>query len=268
MGTENSRPTYKVDIVPYITEISTALSSLKKNNPSVYNRTALGHYPVSAAETVTITGFNLTDAKYQKVAPSTEPAVAEVLVDLSASNELEISNVLSSGKIVLKVGSLYTINNMNNNDARGSYAGTVNLTTKPAGDKSVYENYYNRKPNGDNNNLLTDDVEFDVWQITPQAVKPKNGTAVQPVMAINPTNNDIGFAFVNGTLCFSMPYGTNPNSNAISSYDYWLGGIDFWTSIGMVYDDYGHSFATVAGGDINQSKADQFRLLTRRGISA
>lgn len=259
-------PLYQMDVVPYITGVETKLSSLKRNNPSVYDRTALGHYPVSDTETVTFSGFNLTGAQYQKVAPKpassedSDDAVEEQLEPLTG-NKLEASKIPASSGIVLKVGNLYTINNMNNNDAKGSYTGT---TTSATGDKNVYDNYYNRHPNGDNNNLLTDDVEFDVWQITPQAVKPKNGAAVQPVMAINPANNDIGFAFVNGTLFFSMPYGTNPNKNAISSYDCWQGGIDFWTSVGMVYDDYGHSFATVAGGDINEIKADQFRLLTSR----
>lgn len=259
-----SRPTYQVDVVPYITGVKTKLSSLKKNNPSVYDRTALGHYPVSDTETVTFSGFNLAGAQYQKVAPKPaegdNPAVEEVVDDLTGENvnELAVSNILASGKIVLRVGNLYTINNMNNNDAKGRYSETVDLTTNPAGDKSVYENYYNRMPNGDNNNLLTDDVEFDVWQINSEAGKPKAGPLSQPVMAINPKNKQVGFAFANGPLHFSM-------GSPDKSYDVWEQGLDFWTSIGFAYDANGNSFGTTAGGDINGTpKADSFGLFTSR----
>ncbi|MGN0352850.1 MAG: hypothetical protein ACI4ES_14460, partial [Roseburia sp.] len=54
-----NKPKYKVDVVPYITEVETSLSILKKKNPSVYTRTALGHYSVASNEEVTINGFNL-----------------------------------------------------------------------------------------------------------------------------------------------------------------------------------------------------------------
>ena len=52
-------PVYQMDVMPYITKITTALSSLKKNNSSVYARTASGHYSVRSTETVTFEGFNL-----------------------------------------------------------------------------------------------------------------------------------------------------------------------------------------------------------------
>ena len=257
-------PLYQMDVVPYITGVETKLSSLKKNNPSVYDRTALGHYPVSDTETVTFSGFNLAGAQYQKVAPKPaegdNPAVEEVVDDLTGENvnELAVSNILASGKIVLRVGNLYTINNMNNNDAKGRYSETVDLTTNPAGDKSVYENYYNRMPNGDNNNLLTDDVEFDVWQINSEAGKPTNGPLTQPVMAINPKNKQVGFAFTNGPLYFSM-------GSLDKSYGKWKYGIDFWTSIGFAYDANGNSYGTAAGGDINgNTDADPFGIFSSK----
>ena len=268
-STATSRPTYKIDVVPYITGINTQLNSLKKNNPSVYNRTALGHYPISSSETITFTGFNLSGlngetpivANYQKVAPvaATEGVeeVSEVTVPLSANGELDASNITKSGEVVLKVGDLYTINNMNNNQAYGTA-----YETAPAVDATgtVYKdkNFYNRQPNGDNNNLLTDDVIVDVWQITPQAAKPKSGYATQPVMAINPSSHDVGFAFVNSTLYYSMPNGTT------NSYKTWIGGYDFWTSVGLAYDSAGHAYGTAAGGDIADNRADTFRIMTSR----
>ena len=282
---ENQTPSYRIDVVPYIAKVYTSLASLKKNNWSVYNRTALGHYPVASDGTAYLYGFNLGNAGYVPMYGSV--SLAEPADGATANNDypsgpksdtnpeseyaaykvvtFPVSNVTTSGTICLKINGVETLNNKNNNEGRGSYTGSVNLEINPTGDETTYSTYYyNRQPNGDNNNLLTDDVEMDVWNISPKAVKPKNGTAVQPVMAIDPVNHSVGFAFVNGTLYFSMPYGTNPKGKAISSHYYWVSGIDFWTSIGLAYDKYGHSFATVAGGDINASKADQFRLFTSR----
>ncbi len=51
--------TYSVDVVPYITHVKTSLSKARSNNPTVFDRTALGHYPVYSGETVTLEGFNL-----------------------------------------------------------------------------------------------------------------------------------------------------------------------------------------------------------------
>ena len=273
----------RVDIVPYITKVYTSLAKLKSNNWSVYNRTALGHYAVASDETIYLYGFNLGSStkkpvyKYGNNAGDVitlgEPVNAGI-TNLRTEDDpvtppypcgtdyasysvvgFNVSNVPASGAITLMVNSVPIQNNANNSNAKGSYAGT---TTSATGDKTVYDNYYNRQPNGDNNNLLTDDVVLDVWEIDPQAVKPKVGTIAQPVMAINPESKDIGFAFVNGTLYFSMPNGNN------NSYDYWIGGLDFWTSIGLVYDKYGNSFATAAGGDIADNRADQFRIMTSR----
>ena len=268
-STATSRPTYKIDVVPYITGINTQLTSLKKNNPSVYNRTALGHYPVSSSETITFTGFNLSGvsgenpvvAKYQQVAPVAATgdvaAVEEKTEPLSNNGELAASKITKSGEVVLKVGSLYTINNMNNNEAYGTAYETA-PTVDSTGTVYKDHNFYNRQPNGDNNNLLTDDVVVDVWQINSQAAVPISGSISQPVMAINPVTHDVGFAFVNGALYYSMPNGST------YSYDNYIGGFDYWTSVAMTYDSLGNSYGTAAGGDINETKADQLKIMTSR----
>ena len=261
---------YAVDVKPYISDIYTSLSKIKKRNWSVFARTAQGHYAVSSDETVYLYGFNLGNEankpQYKSVTLSA-PVSGGTSTSLYPSGtdyasyqvvSFPVSNVSTSGAISLTVNGIETLNNVNDNDSHGSYSKTVDLLQTPTGDKAIYSNYYNRKPNGDNNNLLTDDVVLDVWQITPEAVKPKVGAAINPVMAINPYNHDVGFAFVNGTLYFSMP---NGNSR---SYDYWIGGFDIWTSVGLAYDKYGNSYATAAGGDINDAKADQFRVMTSR----
>lgn len=241
---------YRMDIVPYIKSVeNTVLSRLKPKNPSVYARTALGHYSVASTETdIVIKGFNLSSIR----ANAKEITISMVGRTSGIYNH-DVTYV-QNGETV----HVYSLNNCNNNDSKGGYTGTVNLTETPTGDYEKYKQYYyNRQPNNDNNNFLTDDVEFDIWQITSNAVQPKKGVVSQPVMAINPVNHDIGFAFVNGSLSFSMP-------NSGYSYDYSLGGIDYWTSIGLVYDSMGYAYATTAGGDINASVADQFRIMTSR----
>ena len=250
-GTTN-KPTYQMDVVPYITGVTTTLSNLKKNNPSVYNRTSRGHYPVAADETITFSGFNLGDNTTLDVSTLTASGAYDFAVTYTVAENEDVT--------------VYALNNLNDNDAKGVYDKTVDLTTSPTGNKSIYDNYYNRCPNGDNNNLLTDDVWFDVWEIDPTAVRSKVGGITQPVMAIDPVRDNIGFAFINGTAYFSMPRGTNQKKVDPNSYEYWIGGLDEWNSISLAYDVNGYSYATAAGGDLNTSKngVDIFRFTTSR----
>jgi hypothetical protein len=277
---------YRVDVVPYITKVYTALGKLKNNEWSVYNRTANGHYPVSADETIYLYGFNLGKAtKLPKfdgnsLADPTngaDPQLDENDNPLRPSGaaystykvvSLPVSAITHSGEIELTVSGVSTLNNKNTNDSKGSYAGSVSLVDYPTGNVSIYNQYYyNRQPNGDNNNLLTDDVEIDIWEIDPMAVKPKSGAISQPVMDINPIGeHNLGFAFVNGTAFFSMAYGKNSKNVTPNSYEYWIGGLDAWGAIGFTYDVNGYSFGLTAGGDINTSKngVDEFRFTTSR----
>ena len=274
--TAYNKPVYQMDVVPYIARIYTSLAKLKSNNWSVYNRTALGHYPVAADETIYMYGFNLGNSTYKPSYGNTELAapVNGSVTNLGTTDDpvstpyysgaayasydvvtFPVSNMTTSGALDLTVNSVPNLNNHNNSDAKGSYTGTTDSIT---GDKTIYDNYYNRQPNGDNNNLLTDDVEIDVWDINPQAVVPISGVTSQPTMSINPVNHDVGFAFVNGALYYSMPNGSS------YSYDNFIGGFDYWTSVTMAYDSLGNSYGTAAGGDINETKADQFRIMTSR----
>ena len=235
-GSGNLTSQYKIDIVPYITKVTTSLSSLKSKNPSVYSRTALGHYPVrsDSSETFTVSGFNL--GSISPVATSS----------------------IKTGEYSITVNGIKTFNNMNSDNAKGAYTGT---TLKHEGDYSIYSNYYNREPNNDNNNILTDDIYFDVWDINSSAVQPISGMIEQPVMKINPKTDKVGFAFVNGPLYFSM--GGEIDSTEYSSM-YWMGSYDFFTSVGFTYDALGYSYGCAAGGDINSSQADKFQLMSSR----
>ncbi|WP_407425169.1 hypothetical protein [Treponema sp.] len=278
-------PYYKMDIVPYIAGVKTSLSSLKKANSSVYDRTALGHYPTGSADTVYLYGFNLTGGTLYDSAST--PASSTLTEDVASSQSwystsssgttanffatstntavytADVSS-FTSGGVYVTVNSVQSLNNLNSDDATGAYtySGTIGTT----GSSEAYANYYNRQPNGDSNNLLTDDVVLDVWAINSKAAATYNGgTISQPVMSINQANGQVGFAFVNGPLYFSM-------GNTSNSYQYWIGGIDFFTSVGFAYDRLGYSYGTTAGGDVGGTPSsgtdattfDQFRIMTSR----
>ena len=179
-------------------------------------------------------------------------------MQVSTSGQLEYTG---AGKL---------LNNINNNDAKGEY-GTEDETI--TGDADILENYYNRMANDDNNNLLTDDIFFDVWQFNTEAAKPISGAIADPVMKISPTSGMIGFAFTNGPLYFSMPGTVGANSRGGNdageySYFYWQGSYDFMGSTGLAYDSTGHTYGCAVGGDINSTDADRFSFMTDRwGVS-
>ncbi len=213
-----------MDVVPYIVKVETGLASLKSNNWSVYNRTARGHYPVKDDEIISVYGYNLTGAAGVTVTNDGTYDVATV----------NVGTYGSSGELTLTVNGVSTLNNSNDNTEE-----------------------YNQLPNGDNNELLTDDVVLDIWEMDSEAIQPISGMIEQPVMKINPNNGMIGFAFVNGPLYFSM-------GNDTRSAQYWMGSYDFFTSVGFLYDKLGYSYGVAAGGDINSTSADKFQLMTSR----
>ena len=264
------KPTYQVDIVPYITGVTTALKSkLKTSIVDAYTRTTLGHYIVREGEEVTFTGYNLAGAKYVKTKAANQ--ANDVTVDLD-DGKLAVSNdnIAISSEILLKVGSLYTINNMNNNNAKGAFTGTIS-------DESSYSdlsNYaYNRMPNNKGNNLLTDDVYFDVWQFVAKAGEPVSGELREPVVKINPVTGKMGFAFVSGPADFSMPDGHNTH-DADVSYTVFQHNYATFSNVSMCYDELGYSYAVVTGLDTypngnTSTYAGRFTFQTSRwGVSS
>lgn len=252
---------YKMDVVPYITKVDTFLGRKNKRDASIYGRSALGHYPIqtlgngttiNTPEKITLDGFNL------------------------GGSSIEITDILTDDKLVKQADgsrSYYTlvndvpsINNFNNNDACGSYDSDMS-------DEASYdvknEWGYNRVPNNYNNDNLTDDVVFDVWQFNKEAAKPNDARIEQAIMKINPSNNQVGFAFVNGVRRFSMP-GTDSGKDTDSgktfrSYQLWNMSYDMFTSVDMTFDSLGHSYAVAGAGDTNSSESmDAYSFMTSR----
>lgn len=282
-----NKPVYKTDVVPYIVGIKTNLSSLKKNNSSVYDRTALGHYPVSSSETIYVYGFNINGGSLQD--SSSNKTSLKKIDDATTQKWYSSKSAPSgsvyetgsiakfkSGKISVIVNDINGINgisSLNNENADDSCGNYGEKNSNIIGDYSIYQNYYNRQPNNDSNNRLTDDVILDVWEFYSTAARPISGLITDPVMKISPTSGMIGFAFTNGPLYFSMP-GTvswnvrNYNPAGEYSYFYWQGSYDFMSSVALAYDSTGHTYGASAGGDINSSDADRFSFMTDRwGVS-
>lgn len=213
---------YKMDIVPYVTEIVTNLSSYSMDNPSVYARSSVGSYPVYEGEEIEIKGYNIG----QGIA---SVAMNGKTVTLNSSNKLTVDSNVSSGTVSVSVNSIPAVNNINKNNAVGSYSGS-------ASDKD-YANCYNRQPNGVNNNLLTDDLSLDVWNFK-TAASPIGSSAnyvhmkVGPYLSSdNPNSGRIGFSFKNAIGYFNMPGQKSGNVGSIT------GKVDLYiaTSCGKAY---------------------------------
>ncbi|MBO5401426.1 MAG: Ig-like domain repeat protein [Spirochaetaceae bacterium] len=264
-STNNASDSKQVDVVPYITGVQTALSTKKGSNPSIVNRTALGHYSVNAGESVLIYGFNLTGAKYDADELSSDlPDAIQDKKDIADENMemalnyygfysnrswvvLDVSQIDTSGPISLFVNGVETLNNLNDSDAKGSCTKDLNQTN--------YAEYaYNRQPNGDNNELLDDDVYFDIWQFNDVVEAYDGGYCVEPVMKINPIDGRIGFAFANGSAYFSMSDGQD------TSYSLWQRNFAKNIGTGFVYDAAGNSHGITIGLDTNPNSGHAGRM--------
>ncbi|MCR4925051.1 MAG: hypothetical protein K5917_02055 [Clostridiales bacterium] len=241
---------YKVDVVPYITGLETAMTQ----KGAVYGRTSTGRYPVyfyknskttagtmetGDFETITVKGFNLAENH------GNLPKTVGESGDITASVELAVT-----------VNGVTSLNNLNNNDAHGAYATTVAKADWNDNIDDTYnswKNYTNRQPNNEINLLLTDDVKIDVWQINNKAAVPLKGIANDVHMKINQTSGRLGFAFVSGPLNTAL-------ATKDVSYKTWATSKDFCKSIGLEIDSYGNCFGTGAGGDTGSYYADAFGL--------
>ena len=279
-GTTN-KPTYQMDVVPYVAKVYTKLAKNKVTNWSVYNRTALGHYPVqsvvsnidssitlntSTSEDVTLYGFNLNDSSAKIVSGSNTFTVGNATTALAIDNSTDGQlgfNVakLQSGELNLTVNGITILNNMNDNNSKGD--------ASEAGD--AYKNWYNRKGNGDTNNILTDDVYFDVWEFNDRASVPINGTATGINMEINQKTGMLNYAFANGGVYYSMGGNTDKTTaySADNSYSsiYWAGDYDTFAgpSVGFHVDELGYTYSVDSGGDTNTSgSVDKWDLWTSR----
>lgn len=231
---------YQMDIVPYITKVTTGLSSLKNaKQDSIYSRTSLGHYPVSVkntgangaealTNTITISGFNL----------GTTTTVSLASISTEAATKGYYDHIVSD---------IPALNNYNKNDASGTSC--VTLSNADVDYEKINKYGYNRIPNNSNNNKLTDDVIFDVWRINSDAARTYEGNTAlrEPVVRVNPTNGVVGMAFGNGSSRFSMPNKAGTNNG--TSYELWQYNYATYVNIALCYDENGVAHGISTGID-------------------
>lgn len=245
--TEAQKATYQMDVVPYIKGIDTTLTDLEKNNPSVYGRTSLGKYPVyyyrqtttpgsQKSEKIILDGFNIpsgSEITFEGGATATlNNDMSFTLPENAKSGEIKVTV-----KNIEPLKNIESLNNINNNDAKGDYTGS-----------STYENHYNRQPNGQNNDLLTDNVELAIWEMNSRAAIAETGELSEVVMHVNPENGMVGLAFAHSQDLASYP-NRNKANNSYNSYQTWITDWTGVNQIGFVYDKDGNMFGTNGGTD-------------------
>lgn len=235
---------YTVDVVPYVTNVKTMLSTVGGKEEaawSTYGRTSTGAYVAGqswakntgitgeksgSAETVTLYGFNLAGGTVK----SSNGGSAKLS---TAGDSFSFSvKDFKSGDYTVTVNGIPSINNKNSNDSKGSYTG------------SDAEQMYNRMPNGTTNNNLTDDFKMNIWDIRYDAATSQGGTLKEAVMRIAPGSDQIGFAFTNGASKFSMG-----GSKSGNSYQIWQSNYADFNNVSFVYDKNGNSYGTATGLD-------------------
>lgn len=261
LGTEKEKLTarYTVDVVPYVTNVKTMLSTVGGKEEaawSTYGRTSTGAYVAGqswaknsgitgkpGAETVTLYGFNLAGGTVE----SSNGGSAKLS---TAGDSFSFSvEGFKSGDYKVTVKDIPSINNINSNDSKGSYKG------------SEAAQKYNRMPNGTTNNNLTDDFKMNIWDIRYDAATSQGGTLKEAVMRIAPDSDQIGFAFTNGASKFSM--GDKKDGN---SYQIWQSNYADFNNVSFVYDKNGNSYGTATGLDTypdgNKDFAGRFTFMS------
>ena len=277
------KPTYRMDVVPYITAIHTedrTNSGLKDNNI----RSASGKYSIlkkysDSENVITVEGFNFSTADGKLVAkiavnaPNTSSAapygttlasttttaatgthvLGLTITKGSDTGSATITNngITTSGYLEIFSNGVRTLNNLNNNNAHGSFAFTgkvVSENTTPS--VNDYKNMPNRVNEADfyttKNVTLTDDRYLRVFDMKDTGIK--NG--YYPVMMMNENNPVFGYVDLNGVnsidsintfqnQCYQpqrMEY--DVSQGKVSYIEYLIGGLA-WDQMAMARDTSG-----------------------------
>ncbi len=208
----------KVDVVPYITEVTTLLNTLLGSD---YNRSADGKYTVwikstgtASYETVTVKGFNLAPATLSGASSdiriskdpdaydatyTTKQGTGLPATIVTANTELTVTmQTTGSGYLTIIANNIPSLNNINSNDLSSNRPDSPLLQT-----------------------ALTDDRYFAVWDYNPlrlNASAPRAKNAVYPSMAMN--GNTPQFAYVNNSEGYGLAEFWD-GSTEIKIYENW-----------------------------------------------
>lgn len=216
-GNNGAGNVYRIDVVPYVTQVWTELSEYERTYASMNNRASTGEYPVRVGEKITLYGWNLSGSTStvtvgsEKISTTTivHNNYTDIIRNADIGLQFELPDI-ASGEVNVEINTVPALNNINNDDSHGT-AKEISATTDTEKAIADYSNYYNRLPNGQNNNILNDNLKFDVWDFK-TAVTPEGDSAefvhmkVGPYMANNVEKSGrIGFSFKNGVGYFNMP---------------------------------------------------------------
>ena len=174
---------YRMDVVPFITEIKTGLASADGGFKGAFSRASTGEYPVQEGERIQIFGFNIGTNAAKVSIPGMAPDT-----QLAASGSLANTILLTgatSGDIVLKVNNITAINNM--------------IDERKA---------YNIEANNMNNNKLTVKRKLFVWNMKPII---GNNAMESPQFVMDKESN---YYLVYGNL---RTIGSGPNAMRLST---------------------------------------------------
>lgn len=211
------RPDYRVDVVPYITEVKTNLSKMDPMYSTVYSRSALGYYPVAADEVVSVEGFNFGSSPKVYIG---ETEITGTGVSAGAITNVNIGSN-TSDSVTVKVSDIETINNKNSAKAK-----------------------YNFMPNRRNNNLLDDNVALKVWEFKNMAEPVAVERIMYPTVKMSPKDGRIGASFAN-SYYFHMAGFRNNSTTEWESHAPFLSGYDGSDANSFAFDKNGYTYGGV-----------------------
>ena len=212
-----NKPSYQIDVVPYITDVETSISSFLSKD---YTRSAVGDYPIKVAgstgEVIKVKGFNLA------------PTNKAVDVDNTKSDVR-----LSNNKLALS-GTNKTGTGLKVEEGEGDDAGKWLVTMSAAGNGYLVfftngiaslnnvdsEAEYNKETSLIHASL-NNDRKFSLWDFTALRTNtsaPKANGATYPSMAMN--GDTPQFAYVNNTEGYGLAEFWN-GSTETKIYENW-----------------------------------------------
>ena len=239
-------PSYRMDVVPYITGIVTrerAFSGLKDNNI----RSASGKYSIlanRAGNDITVNGYNFkagaivakiagvkpdeaTHAPYKpydrELLSTTSETTGKTIRDLTVADgasktsfKIDNTGITKSGYLEVFSNNVRTLNNINNNDAHGSFTRTTSSEYKEIVED--YKNMPNRVNEADfytsKNVTLTDDRYFRFFDMKDTGDQTKNGYYPTLIME----ENDPVFGYLNQSGGRNSAEGPEAGSGAGTVY--------------------------------------------------
>ena len=239
--TEAPKATYKMDVVPYITGVETWIGG---NAGSEFARSAMGYYDIYAGEKIVINGFNL---KKGATAPTVKIGSTSITVDSSTISSItaSVGTTAVSGEMSVSVNSVESLNNTNGNPTF-----TDGSTEVTGGVR------YNSMANNRNNNRLTDDVKFHIWDMGSFVTKTN---ITGPMMKMDKSGNYY-MIYDNNTYrgAFSLVYDKNGTTTRID------GGYNKWIHSALAVDGQGRAFGVSTNSDRISDTSARFKFYTNR----